>query len=667
MIDYPPRPRLALAVGVIGHRPNRLPQQQEKRDAIAAEITAVLTAIGREATAAHEKYAEYFGDKPPLIALISGLAEGADRMAAHAAIGIAQAAASGSAAGAHFKLDVPLPFSTDVYKTDFKTQDSKSEFDALLKQARSVLVLPGGRGRPGEPEHQAGAQEKRSYEEAGLTLLNQSDIVLAVWDGGPSAGRGGTRELLDATARSGTPIIHVDANGEMPTRILWGGLDEFPAPSNEVDDLPVESLSEALRDMIDELLRPPEEKKAAETTGNAFNEAAKRATKRKPKLDPERCRLQLYYGKRLPRWNFGLAFPFLMAAAGIRWPRKSDWLPSTPANLTAQLAEFDRSEPPNAKLDRTSMLATAFGWADAWGVWLAQIFRSAFVMNFSFAAFAVVVAAISLVWSDITQFLRPPDGANLDTAALARELALHKWPFVWIELFFIFSVLLITFVGYHSGWHHRWLEAREVAERLRIAFPLWALGLRPTTFPAEEPAWTGWYTRAIVREQGMRATILDAAGLQQTRTTLSGVLLDQCNYHRTTAVRMQKMEKRLESLGGVLFFVTLVALIAFLAAVLCGVDVPPRISFSVTGIAAGLPALGTAIFGIRVIGDFDGIARRSDRTHLVLQQIIDAMAAENPPNLTTLRARARAASDVMLGDVSSWRLAAESRTLAIPS
>ena len=201
---------------------------------------------------------------------------------------------------------------------------------------------------------------------------------------------------------------------------------------------------------------------------------------------------------------------------------------------------------------------------------------------------------------------------------------------------------------------------------MRIAFPLWALGLRPTTFPAEEPAWTGWYTR-VVREQGMPTAMLDAAGLRQGRETLRGVLLDQCNYHRSTALQMQKLEKRLEILGAALFIVTLAALIAFLVAVLSNVDIPMRISFSVTGIAAGLPAFGTATFGIRVIGDFEGIARRSHRTHLVLQQIINAIDAENPPSLTTLCARARAGYDVMLGDVSSWRLAAESRTLAIPS
>jgi hypothetical protein len=640
MDRYPPRPRLALAVGVIGHRPNRLPAEHAKLTAIASEITVVLTAIGREAVIAHNKYAEYFSAQQLFIAVISALAEGADRLGAHTAIALQQTAPHDIGVG--FQLDVPLPFSVDAYKKDFKTEDSKSEFDALLRHARSVLVLPGERGRPGDSQQQATLRENCSYEDAGLTLLNQSDLILAVWDGEAGAGRGGTRDLLDVAARSGTPIIHIDAKCERATRVLWNGLDQFPSAPSAVDDLPAENLGGALPGLIDKLARPPESEG-----------------------DIERLHLKSYYAKRLWRHNFGLAFPMLMALLEVRERRNTDWVPPRPEALAADLVKFDRSEPPNTKLQESSAIATAFGWADAWGVWLAQVFRSAFVMNFALAAFAVVVAATSLVWTDIAESVAA--AAKLGhNAEMAKELAWHKLPFVLIELIFILSVVGVTRAGNKKGWHHRWIEAREVAERLRMAFPLWALGLRPTSFPVEEPAWTGWYTRATVREQGMRPAIIDAAGLQQSCATLRSLLADQCGYNRSTEKRMEKMERRLELIGAVLFSLTLLALIVFCLVVL--VDHPPgaRISFAVTGIAAGFPALGTATFGIRVIGDFDGIARRSKRTYEVLQRIIDAIDAEDPPSLTALRARARAASDIMLGDVSSWRLAAESRTLAIP-
>jgi hypothetical protein len=82
-------------------------------------------------------------------------------------------------------------------------------------------------------------------------------------------------------------------------------------------------------------------------------------------------------------------------------------------------------------------------------------------------------------------------------------------------------------------------------------------------------------------------------------------------------------------------------------------------------LSVALPALATASYGVRMIGDLEGIARRSERTHTKLDQIIKAIEQDSD-DISLLRARARAAADAMLGDVSSWRLSAESRRLAIP-
>jgi hypothetical protein len=82
-------------------------------------------------------------------------------------------------------------------------------------------------------------------------------------------------------------------------------------------------------------------------------------------------------------------------------------------------------------------------------------------------------------------------------------------------------------------------------------------------------------------------------------------------------------------------------------------------------LSAALPALATASYGIRIIGDFDGIFQRAERTHRQLEQLIAAIQ-QDPPDFPLMRARARSAADAMLGDVASWRLSAESRGLAVP-
>jgi hypothetical protein len=52
MSERPPKPRLSLAVGIVGHRPNRLPAERRKLDNITQAIGNVLDAIAHETTAA---------------------------------------------------------------------------------------------------------------------------------------------------------------------------------------------------------------------------------------------------------------------------------------------------------------------------------------------------------------------------------------------------------------------------------------------------------------------------------------------------------------------------------------------------------------------------------------------------------------------------------------
>src|SRR5437588_2116120 len=160
--SHPPKPRLALAIGVIGHRLNRLPKSG--RTAVDRDIDEFLIAISNAVRAAHAKYSSVFTSEPPLLSIVSALAEGSDRLGAAAAL------------KQGFVLDAPLPFARDVYVKDFMAGASRAEFYDLLGKARSALELPGER-----------KAENRAYEAAGLTVLGQSDIVLVIWDGGPSA------------------------------------------------------------------------------------------------------------------------------------------------------------------------------------------------------------------------------------------------------------------------------------------------------------------------------------------------------------------------------------------------------------------------------------------------------------------------------------------------
>jgi hypothetical protein len=284
---HPPKPRLALAVGIIGHRPNRLPDAA--REKVAVEVERFFDELTEAAKAAQAKHAEVFDPGPPVLSLVSPLAEGADRIAADFAL------------KAGFNLDVPMPFSQPAYEQDFADEVSLGEFRGFLERARSVLALPGDRG-----------SENRAYEAVGLTVLGQSDILLVIWDGGASAGRGGTTEMIQTAIQSGLPIVNVDANGQAPTKIMWQRLVGLPVPVEAIEELHTVGLQE-LPGIVDALLRLPSE-------------------------PAERKSLMRYLGEsRNFRW-MRPEFPLLQGAARARPFSRTDFNPPNPETLATDFA-----------------------------------------------------------------------------------------------------------------------------------------------------------------------------------------------------------------------------------------------------------------------------------------------------------------------------------------
>ncbi len=175
----PPR---TLTFGIIGHRPNRLPASA--RAALTGEIGRVLDVLG-----------EAFPGSQFL--LVSGLAEGADQMTAKAAL------------ERGFRLVAPLPFSRGEFAKDFEAGAVRDAFHDLLRQSDEVVELPGTRADEGE-----------AYEAVGHMVIARADVLIVVWDGGASAGRGGTTEMILSAARLGKPTVHIDAHAKAPTTIL---------------------------------------------------------------------------------------------------------------------------------------------------------------------------------------------------------------------------------------------------------------------------------------------------------------------------------------------------------------------------------------------------------------------------------------------------------------
>ncbi|HVS04226.1 MAG TPA: hypothetical protein VMT16_15790 [Thermoanaerobaculia bacterium] len=126
--------------------------------------------------------------------VLSGLAEGADRMAEEVALGRPDP-----------RLVAVLPMPLAEYRRDFPSARSRADLDSLLARAAAWVELPAG------PRPQV-------YEALGEELLRRADVLLAVWDGGPPGGPGGTAAVVARARTLGKPLAWVvAAQGRSPS------------------------------------------------------------------------------------------------------------------------------------------------------------------------------------------------------------------------------------------------------------------------------------------------------------------------------------------------------------------------------------------------------------------------------------------------------------------
>lgn len=154
-----------LVIGVTGHR-----------DLVPGEIDELREKI----TGLFDDLRCRFPNTP--IRLMSALAEGADRLAAQAAL------------DANVELQAVLPMPADSYRSDFHSAESRAEFDALYDKAEA-LNLPVT-----DPQHHLddsrGGGRDVAYANAGMFISAHCHILLALWDGVEDSGMGGTAQII---------------------------------------------------------------------------------------------------------------------------------------------------------------------------------------------------------------------------------------------------------------------------------------------------------------------------------------------------------------------------------------------------------------------------------------------------------------------------------------
>lgn len=122
----------------------------------------------------------------PLVG-VTCLARGADQLFARAVLDL-----GGS-------VEVVLP--AHDYRARKVKPDNAADFDELLGLAMVVDTLPF-------PE-----SDREAYMAASERVLGGVEAMIAVWDGGPSGGHGGTADVVEAARARGLPVTIVWPDG----------------------------------------------------------------------------------------------------------------------------------------------------------------------------------------------------------------------------------------------------------------------------------------------------------------------------------------------------------------------------------------------------------------------------------------------------------------------
>jgi hypothetical protein len=602
--DTPPRPFPAIRVGVVGHRLEALVDSGTDLATLRATVHTLLAQIQTAAAGTAGQYSEIFAG-PARLRVISPLAEGADQIVAAEALRLGYA------------LHVPLPCPTATYLSAFQAasrttgEDPRAMFTRLLGQAQSVQILDAAPNAVLDPA---------AYAAVGRTVLRHTDVLIAVWDGAPAAGPGGTGEVVEQARAWQLPVVRIDPRHPGD----WTFEANSTSPARQ-----------SLEGAVADTLRPPAATHAAL--------AEYLSTHPWPGVGGSFALTT--------RWVAGIFLPLPIVTLGRATIRRArmEW------RALWKHADATLVHPLDQGLEEY------YVWAEGLGNRYGTLHRDAASLPYVLAPLAVLLALLAH-WGETLIGLK---------AAACFGVA---------EVLILASIIRLYQTAVTRRYHDRWIDYRSLAEELRQLAFLWPLGrplpvielLGETEGEASQFAWVGWYVRAVVRDLGLCPGTWTPEHLEKLRDMLATRFIgSQVDYHRRTAERFERVGSRLERLTIWTFVCALV--IGLLHVTVFGAYAPinrmlydygsPVIgarAWQTVGIigailAIFLPALGAAVHGFLSQGDFRNLAHRSQRMCEHLAPLATEVK-ETPLHFDALGIAAEKAAAVMRDEVVYWRV-----------
>lgn len=226
-----------LRIGVTGHR--KLADPDGVRRAVARLLDRISVTLNQHDHTALEW------------TIVSPLAKGADRIVADAVL-----ARPGS------RLEVITPFAMEEYRKDFNDSEDLAEFERLLGRSDSTTAVEWS--SDGDPSSNQEARNE-GYLRVGEAVVEQSEIVIAVWDGREAAGRGGTGDIVRFAVRRNQVVLWINSDkpDSDPQLLITADSPEAGGPLGRLRSLPfpsnVKALSSAYHQLaaVSNSLKPP--------------------------------------------------------------------------------------------------------------------------------------------------------------------------------------------------------------------------------------------------------------------------------------------------------------------------------------------------------------------------------------------------------------------------
>ncbi len=591
-ITTPTFPQLIINIGITGHMqlPDiNLPLLETQLDlllqGVKAETEKLVTA------------SDIYGKQKPVFYFISPLAEGSDRIAAKAAL------------RNNIELQCILPLKKEDYKTDFKEYESKKEFDSLLAKSTKVFEL--------DIEF---TERSQSYLNAGEIVLQQSDLLLAIWDGTQNNKIGGTGNIVAQAKEKNVPVLWINSQAPHAITLLHKN-DEFADWQS--------NLIPALKSIL-----------IPDDAAASFN------------------RLHLTEEPQNWFWSFvNTVFTQVLSTGYCRkgifkknkhvknahdeWNRIWDKMPADNTVYKEYAQEKFKSY---------------YVWLDYLSLTYGDNYRSAGILRHTAYFLATIGYGIGFYYG----FWYNNGGNSNTTVLFVRELGFAA------QAIFLGIIIKIYKVNEKNKWHQKFIDYRILAEMMRHSVLLASLGSGikgislPVYLKKEEVSWINWYYRAIIRQAGIPCITLTAAQLHYTKNLVLTMLEQQVTYHTSNQSKNNKIGSRLNRYSKFFYWATIIVVAMRVAVYALGFITMLNEHYVELGVKVFnvlcllFPALALLFQAVALQGGYDILAQRSAAMKDDLEKLMQSL--EKQSSYKGVKNIAEKAAALMISEVTDWRL-----------